>query len=155
MLLDYGCDPEYSFDDVANLVRMVRVEFGIECREPRYARLKPGAFGLKTELIARSFDEFRSKAGCFAVWLRTHFPSTVEGVPDVWGIYSSSNRNSLKAHLTTGGNTRTNKPVSQTRRRQTSSLTTYSGNHIARSAMSKRHCFNRRLGCGMSTMRRY
>jgi hypothetical protein len=32
-------------------------------------------------LIARSFDEFKSNPECIAVWLRTHFPSTVPGVP--------------------------------------------------------------------------
>lgn len=42
---DHGADPDYRFDDLANLMRLVRIDFGVEVEVMRFARRRDRVLG--------------------------------------------------------------------------------------------------------------
>lgn len=74
IILDNGCDPSYAFDDLANLMRRVRVDFGIEIFESSCRITSPVGLRLNTSLIAKSFDAFAKDPDYLAIRLMVAFP---------------------------------------------------------------------------------
>ncbi|WP_413184862.1 patatin-like phospholipase family protein [Paraburkholderia sacchari] len=79
VLLDNGCDPRYTFGDIANLIYRARVDFGVEIKSA-HARLPlPPGLRLNRTLVARSFGEFHKRKWCVAIQLLTRFANGSEG----------------------------------------------------------------------------
>jgi len=74
VIFDNGCDPGYEFDDLANLMRRVRVDFGIEIFESTCRITSPDGLRLNASLIARSFDAFAKGPDYLAIRLMAKFP---------------------------------------------------------------------------------
>ena len=74
VILDNGCDPSYAFDDLANLMRRVRVDFGIEIFESSSRITAPDGLRLNASLIAKSFDAFAKDRDYLAIRLMVAFP---------------------------------------------------------------------------------
>jgi hypothetical protein len=74
VILDNGCDPSYAFDDLANLMRRVRVDFGIEIFESSCKITSPDGLRLNASLIAKSFDAFAKDSDYLAIRLMVAFP---------------------------------------------------------------------------------
>ncbi|CAN7599142.1 patatin-like phospholipase family protein [Caballeronia sp. LjRoot34] len=74
VIFDNGCDPDYVFDDLANLMRRVRVDFGIEIFESSCKISSPDGLRLNTSLIAKSFDAFAKGPDYLAIRLMVAFP---------------------------------------------------------------------------------
>jgi len=74
VIFDNGCDPRYEFDDLANLMRRVRVDFGIEIFESSCKIFSPDGLRLNTSLIAKSFDAFAKGPDYLAIRLMAKFP---------------------------------------------------------------------------------
>jgi hypothetical protein len=74
VILDNGCDDKYHFDDVANLIRHARVDFGVEIKESAEDRIVfPRGIRMNAARIARTFDEFEQHKDRLGVRLMTHF----------------------------------------------------------------------------------
>jgi len=74
VIFDNGCDPSYAFDDLANLMRRVRVDFGIEIFESSCKITSPDGLRLNPSLIAKSFDAFAKGPDYLAIRLMVAFP---------------------------------------------------------------------------------
>jgi hypothetical protein len=74
VIFDNGCDPGYEFDDLANLMRRVRVDFGIEIFESTCRITSPDGLRLNASLIAKSFDAFAKGPDYLAIRLMAKFP---------------------------------------------------------------------------------
>ena len=74
VIFDNGCDPDYAFDDLANLIRRVRVDFGIEIFESSCKITAPDGLRLNARLIAKSFDAFAKGPDYLAIRLMAAFP---------------------------------------------------------------------------------
>jgi hypothetical protein len=74
VILDNGCDPSYAFDDLANLMRRVRVDFGVEIFESSCKITSPDGLRLNASLIAKSFDAFAKDSVYLAIRLMVAFP---------------------------------------------------------------------------------
>ncbi|WP_158939473.1 patatin-like phospholipase family protein [Burkholderia sp. S171] len=74
VIFDNGCDPVYQFDDLANLMRRVRVDFGIEIFESSCKISSPDGLRLNPSLIAKSFDAFAKNPDYLAIRLMARFP---------------------------------------------------------------------------------
>ncbi|WP_133791965.1 patatin-like phospholipase family protein [Paraburkholderia silvatlantica] len=79
VLIDNGCDPEYQFGDIANLIRRARVDFGAEIREPRTRLPLPSWFRLNPAHIALSIGEFRRKRKFLALQFAVTFANGTNG----------------------------------------------------------------------------
>jgi hypothetical protein len=97
VILDNGADPELTFGDIANLIRLVRVDFGIEITVSSEPPRQPKALRIDFADVARSFHEFAERTECIGVRLITTFPNgrqgqilvikprlTAQAPPDVW-----------------------------------------------------------------------
>jgi hypothetical protein len=73
-VFDNGCDPHYTFDDLANLMRRVRVDFGIEIFESLCKITSPDGLRLNASVIAKSFDAFAKGPEYLAIRLMVAFP---------------------------------------------------------------------------------
>jgi len=74
VIFDNGCDPTYAFDDLANLMRRVRVDFGVEITESPCKMTMPESLPVNEGVIAKSFDEFAGNPKYLALRLMTAFP---------------------------------------------------------------------------------
>jgi hypothetical protein len=74
VIFDNGCDPLYTFDDLANLMRRVRVDFGIEIFESPCKITSPDGLRLNASVIAKSFDAFAKGHEYLAIRLMVAFP---------------------------------------------------------------------------------
>jgi len=74
VIFDNGCDPSYAFEDLANLMRRVRVDFGIEIFESSCRIAAPDGLRLNASLIAKSFDAFAKGPDYLAIRLMAKFP---------------------------------------------------------------------------------
>lgn len=74
VIFDNGCDPGYQFDDLANLTRRVRVDFGIEIYESSCEITSPDGLRLNPRMIAKSFDDFAKDPAYLAIRLMVAFP---------------------------------------------------------------------------------
>ena len=63
IISDCGADPEYSFDDLANAIRRVREDFGVEI-EVDLAPLKPGADGFARQHAVAGTVHYDGVTGC-------------------------------------------------------------------------------------------
>lgn len=79
VIVDNGSDPEYGFDDVANLIHRVRVDFGIQISEFSSNSARQEPVSLNHTVIAGSFLEFKSRKEFHAVQLITKFPDNQSG----------------------------------------------------------------------------
>ncbi|MEX3936335.1 hypothetical protein AB4Y32_31895 [Paraburkholderia phymatum] len=79
LIIDNGADPDYRFDDVANLIRRVRVDFGIEISEVGNTSSGHEQFSLNREVIAGSFNDFKFDKELHGVRLITKFPDGERG----------------------------------------------------------------------------
>lgn len=79
ILLDNGADRDFNFDDVATLMRLARVDFGIEVYTSDAPFQQPERIYVNFENVARSFHEFTEKPHCLAVRMLTRFPDESHG----------------------------------------------------------------------------
>ncbi|MGA7814758.1 patatin-like phospholipase family protein [Caballeronia sp.] len=74
VILDNGWDSAYAFADLANLMRRVRVDFGVEITESPCKMTMPESLPVNEDVVAKSFDEFRCNPKHLALRLMTAFP---------------------------------------------------------------------------------
>ena len=78
-VLDNGADPKLIFDDIANLIRLARVDFGIEITTSDETPKQPKTLRINFDHVALSFHEFAKRPECIAVRLITRFPNDLHG----------------------------------------------------------------------------
>ncbi|CAD6555646.1 hypothetical protein LMG27952_05883 [Paraburkholderia hiiakae] len=79
VLIDNGCDPKYTFGDIANLIRRARVDFGAEIREAGTRLPLPSWLRLKPNRIALSIGEFRKQRKFLALQFIVTFANGTHG----------------------------------------------------------------------------
>lgn len=81
VILDNGADPDLLFNDIANLIHLARVDFGIEITESlSLPATLPQQLKIKTDRIALSFGDFARNTDRLAVLLKTRFANAQEGL---------------------------------------------------------------------------
>jgi hypothetical protein len=79
VLLDNGADRDFIFEDVAALMRLARVDFGIEIYTSDAPPQQPERLYVDFDYVALSFHEFTQRKKFLAIRMLTQFPDGTKG----------------------------------------------------------------------------